>query len=833
MNKKSSYYILMICSLFLLSKQAQAQTKATENPIGVISGTITDEDDKPLDYVTVAALKPSDSSLVAGSISDEKGKIKIDKLPLGTYLLRITYIGYKPIFLSNIVLTAEKPTYSFGKQQFKTTATKLEGVTIAAEKEMIQNNLDKRVFNVDKDIVTTGATGEDVLSNIPSVSVDLDGNVSLRGSESVTILVNGRPTNLTMSEIPAESIEKIEVVTNPSAKYDPDGVSGIINVVLKKEKKLGLNASVSLGTGITNYKKNFYFGNYSASASLNFMYNKVNFYVSYNFRRFSMHHFSDLERDNVFNNDTTFLTQTGTGNSSGMPQNVRAGLDYFINDANTISFDFSFRRRGFGNKSEINYLTTKQLYDTVSYYDQISEVPVIGSNSWSGGFNYSYTSQKVKGQTLSIDLSFSQSDRNNQNNMEQIFYYPTNRHFVQKSITDAANYRGTAQLDFVTPIGNGGRLETGYKFNYQMDKDDYRYFVGEDLTQLVSDSTRDNSSKYIQYINAVYLIYSNSIRTKFKYQVGLRAELANIQSQLATESEDYIPKPYFNVFPTVHLRYDFNDIHSIQFGYSMRVGRPRGPQLNPYLNDADKLNLSQGNRKLKPEFTQSFDLGYLFMKNKTSLSASIFYRYRYDIISRYTILINDSTTLTTYQNLNNSHSYGLELSYQQDIFKFWKLSLTGSLYQMFVNADSLYDNTLANNVTAQLRLNNNFELKYDIQIQLSAYYRSPTLTLNSMGFESGGAGQGTMAATWGMDFGFKKSFFKKALSISLRVSDIFGTNQVSVESFGTTSNSSFYSKMYRYRDSRQFWITVSYQLVNYKTKRKIRTIDDPADDYEQ
>jgi outer membrane receptor protein involved in Fe transport len=832
--------------LFSVNVRAQSDAPVRMNPkealqqrvtatTGVVSGMVLDDDEQPLEYATVAILKLSDSSVVSGGISNQSGRVIIDGVAFGTYLLKISYIGFKPVFVSPVTLSQEKPIYVFGKQQFAANSRQLQGVTVTAEKEMIQNNLDKRVFNVERSVVTAGATGEDVLNNIPSVNVDLDGNVSLRGSESVTILINGRPSHLTMSEIPADMIASVEVVTNPSAKYDPDGVSGIINVILKKDKKLGFNAGLSAGMGVSNYKNRFYTGSYNASANLNFMYKKVNFFVSYSLRSFSSHSFSNLTRTNVFGQDSTFLRQNSTGEGGGMPQNVRAGLDYFINDQHTLSFDMAYRRRAFGNESDITSLTTRSSMDTVSLYDQHSSMPARATDSWNAGLNYGYTSQKIKGQTLNVDFSFSHSGRENENNMEQIYVFPIRRHFYQQAVTSAISYRGTAQIDFVTPIGNGGRLETGYKFNMQWDEDDYRYFTGEQENALTQDHNRDNASKYSQYIHAVYLIYSNSVKKKFKYQLGLRSELANVLSELDSEQEPFAPKPYFNIFPTVHLRYDFNDIHSLQFGYSMRVGRPRGFQLNPYVIDADKLNLMQGNRKLRPEYTQSFDLGYLFIKNKSSVMTSLFYRYRYDIISRYTVLINDSTTLTSYHNLNSSHSYGMEVSYQQDIFKFWKLSLTGSLYQMFIHADSLYDRNLSNNITGQVRLNNNFDLKHDIQIQLTADFRAPTLTLNNMNWEGGGmlvssSGQGRISAMWGMDFGLKKSFFKKTFSIALRVSDIFGTRHALVTSYGKTAASDYYSQTHRYRDSRQFWITATYQIANYKVKRKMRQIDE-GDEY--
>ncbi|MDR0367543.1 MAG: TonB-dependent receptor [Bacteroidales bacterium] len=797
---------------------SEAQKKVTDKT-GVIVCSVSDQDGKPLEYTTIAVLNVKDSSVVAGGITNEAGRTFVDGLPWGTYLVRISYIGYSPLYVPNMAISKEKPVASTGRQQIQISAKNLEGVVVSAERSMIENNLDKRVFNVDKSIVTEGATGSDVLENIPSVTVDLDGNVSLRGSQSVTILIDGRPTDLSMDEIPANTIERIEVVTNPSARYEPDGTSGIINIVLKKERKLGVNASLSLGAGIANKKSDIYFGRYSANLDLSFRYAKFNFFFNYNFRSFLSNTESDLERENTFGEVKNSLTQHASNSWKGVPQGIRGGMDYFINSYNTVSIEGGYRYRKNYSETEMMSLTQDIFGDTLSSYTQNSYNTPIGTDSWNAAVNYTRTS-KVKGRELVIDVSTSEHARENENIMTQYYRYPAMYQYHQKSNNGGKYNRVTAKLDFVTPLGDGGRLETGYRFNWSRNEETYRFFSGNVENELTEDSNRYDVSTYIDNVHAVYLVYANTIKEKLKYQLGLRAELAKTTSKLQSETEIFSPKPYFDLFPTLHLRYDFNDKHSLQGGYSIRIRRPRGHELNPFLNDRDKLNLSQGNRKLTPEYTHSADVGYLMILKKTTLSANVFYRYRYDIISRYTILINDSTTFTTYENLDNSHSYGLELSYQQDLLKFWKISLNSSLYQTFINSDSLYDASLSNTVTWQARINSDFSLPKDFNIQLTANYRSPIVTLNSMGYESGGAGQGIMSAVWGVDIGLRKSFFKRSLTISLRISDIFYTRNASVKSYGTTSYSDYTSTMYRYRDSRQLWLTVTYNIFNYKTKRQ-------------
>jgi outer membrane receptor protein involved in Fe transport len=801
---------------------AEAQKRVTSST-GVIVCSVADEKNLPLEQSSVAILDSKDSSLISGAITNQSGYAIVDNIPWGTYLVRVTFMGYKTLFVNDITISKEKPIATTGRQQLQSSSNRLEGVTITAQKEMIETNLDKRVFNVDKSIIAEGATGTDVLENIPSVTVDLEGNVSLRGSQSVTILVNGRPTSLSMDEIPASTIERIEVVTNPSARHDPEGTSGIINIVLKKERKLGFNASLSLGAGVSNLKKDFYFGKYSATLNLNFRYDKFNFFFNYSFRTYQSNSEGDMTRESTFGNISTILSQQSANEWKGMPQGVRGGMDYAINKYNTIAIEGGYRYRSGQGESNLSNLIQNPSLDTLSFYEQNSYSPPIGTSSWDAAINYVLTTNK-KGQELAIDISTSEWSFDNENSVDQLYRYPSVFELYRKTITTAKSNRITAKADFVTPIGKGGRIETGYKFDWNNTKGTYQFLSGNIKDDLTEDTNRNDVTTYLDNINAIYFVYSNTIKTKFKYQLGLRGERAAINSQLKSDTVLFTPDPYYNLFPTVHLRYDFDKIHSMQLGYSMRIRRPRGRELNPFLDDNDKQNLSQGNRKLKPEYTQSVELGYMFTKQKTSISANVFFRYKYDIITRYTVLWNDSTTYTTFENLNNSYSYGLEFSYQQDLFKFWKLNLNASLFQTLIN-DTLYDRTLTNDLSWQIRLNNNFNLPKDFQIQLSANYRSPTLTLNSMGMGMGGgggmmiiigAGQGRMSAIWGIDLGLRKSFLKKSLSISLRVSDIFNTRQPFVTSTGT----GYTSEMHRYRDSRQVWLTVTYSIMNYKSKRQ-------------
>jgi len=424
---------------------------------------------------------------------------------------------------------------------------------------------------------------------------------------------------------------------------------------------------------------------------------------------------------------------------------------------------------------------------------------------------------------LSVDIYYSHRWGNNNNFSIEDYSQPANREdFYNSETTDARNQYSTAQIDFITPIGNGGRIETGYKLLIRNTFQDYTQKTGnaaDNLTEVPSDA---NNYNYNEYINAVYFIYSNTIKEKFKYQVGLRGELANNMfylNKLDTSSRSVYP----NIFPTVHLVYDFNKKHSLSLSYSMRVRRPNIFQLNPYVNNSDRFNLSKGNPNLKPELTNSVDLSYQYFTEKTTVTASVFYRHRYQMISRYTELLNDSVSMTSYQNFDQAQSYGMELYYAQTIFKWWKTNISGSFYQTLIDSkQEMIDPNLLDDWSWNVRGTFNFILPKDFDIQLTANYRSPIITTGSMsGFGwGGGSGQGRMEQQWNLDLGIKKLFLKKTLTLTIRINDIFATQNHKVHTFGSDDKSSFDAYSYRKNDRRSLFVSLSYKINNYRPKKE-------------
>lgn len=820
--------------LFILSTTLYSQT-SNPNQNGTVSGSIVDENLHPIQYASVYLFRVPDSLTAGMSITDADGRFNITNIPFGEYYIELDFIGYSKHRSSVFTLSSDKPSYRLNKFKLSEKSTRLGTVEVKAQKEMLQSNLDKTVYNVESSISSEGATAVEVLQDIPSVNVDLDGNVTLRGSENVTILVDGRPSNLTLEQIPAAQIESIEVISNPSARLEPDGMAGILNVILKKRKESGFNGLIGIGGALSLFDKKAFFPNYDGNINLNYSYNKINVFLNYNFRHWGRRSSGSLDRTSWINGDTTHLYQENYQDRSGYSHNLRTGLDWFINKKNTLSFAFGYNY----NQSKSN----SELYSNNSHYQQLIYDPYIeyNQNGYSRNFSHNFSGNiyykktfDTKGQELTADFYFSQMNRDNKDGYSQLFIIPDpEERYYQLTQTLGLNRNASAQIDFVTPAGNGGRIETGYKFAMRHVGQDYSLLNGSIEDQMEIDSTQTNNFLYSEYINAAYFIYSNSFWDKLKLQVGLRGEMAHTTSDLKSADTAY-KKNYYNLFPTLHLRYDINKNHSLQLSYSRRVSRPRIYQLNPFVDISDKLNLQTGNPNLTPEFVNSFELGYLMTINKSSLNLTAFYRQRKDIITRYTQLfeeeLEDGTTytytLTSYENLNKSQNFGLEVVYGQRLWKFWKINLSGDFYRVIINSNDLIDENLSNDWAWGFRLNQTFNLPQNWDMQLNFRYRSASLTTGSMGWGTGGVGQGKRSASYSLGFAVKKGFFNNRFVTSLNIRNLLYSPETRVLTYSHEAESGYDALSIRKGSSFQVNLSLSYKINNFKKRIEKNSIEE-------
>lgn len=815
---------ILCCMSMALGQNDKPKTKTTKAPAGSVSGIVVDsESEEVLEYATVAVYRAKDSSLVSGLMTNETGRFSFTNISAGAYFLRVDYIGYKRADIA-FALTAENPSKRFGKVKVVNNSKMLDAVTVEGKREMISSNLDKKVFNVEQNIVTAGGSALDVMENVPSVEVDLDGNVSLRGSTNVTVLIDGRPSTMELEQIPAESIESVEVVTNPSARYEPDGTSGIINVILKKKKEAGFNGMITMNGGAGLYRDSLHFNHAGVAANLNFSYNKLNFFLNIN-HRWHERKGSGISRS--IQNDTLNREQSNANVHDGRFTNARLGVDFFINKKNTLSVSGMAGFRPSSNERDVLShsfisLPTDSVYDLQRYFKH-NNTPREGRN-YEVAANYKRT-YATKGKELTADAFFSASDNDNSSREVQTYSFPTTLSEYQRTSTVQSNRNATLQTDFVSPIGNGGRFEAGAKQTMKFIDYDYRLRAGGSEDNLVEDPNKCNHFLYDEYITAAYAIYSNSLLSeKFIYQLGLRSEYTYTSSEQRTTNSKQT-RSYIDFFPTVHLKYEWSQFMSSQLSYSRRVSRPNIWVLNPFVDYSDPQNIRFGNPDLKPEFVNSVELGQSFYGKSTTVTASIYYRYRDDIISTLQTIKNGDTLQTTYANLRSSDAFGFETMLSQKILSWWKITGTFNLFHTEINDDQLQTN-ITKNTSWNTRITNAFPITKSFDMQLVFFYRAPTLTAG--GGMRGGAGQGKSREMYFFDFGAKLRMLENnRMTISFNIRDIFRTMKFKNETYAEN----LYNFSKNDREAPTFMLSVSYRFNDYKAKkRNLGSGDDDDDD---
>ncbi|BDQ02748.1 TonB-dependent receptor [Ignavibacterium sp.] len=782
---------------------------------GKITGKIIDAQTKQIiEYCNVVLFSYRDSAMVNGTITDKEGKFTLSNLRPGFYFLRASYIGYDNRTIDSIRITPNKPEIDLGVIALDEKTIELSNVVVTGEKEVIINNLDKKVINVEKDLTNLGGTAVDVVQNIPSVTVDADGNVSYRGNQNVRILIDGKPSELlglgsgdVLSNIPASQIESIELVTNPSARYDPEGTGGILNIVLKKRINGGLNGTISL-TGGT--KENF-----NGSLNFNYKFPDINFFFSIDSRIRNSDNSGSSFRTNNINNVTSYLDQFNDGTFNHFGHNFTAGIDVTPDNYNTFTFSTRYRKFGFDNQSLIKTTNLNSANAVTRYFERSGDA-VRRMNAMQYTLSYKRTFD-TKGAEFTTDIIFGDFKMTRDEDIVQknftTDFIPTGEEFFEKGLSDNKSTRWTFQSNYINPIEGFGRIETGFEINLKNFNSKNDYLNLNNITgDWSEDLTRKTDFDYKENIYAVYGIYSNNI-DEFKYQFGLRAEQADVKGNENLSNSSFT-NDYFALYPTVHLVQGLPSQQEIQLSYSRRVERPNNRRLNPYVDRSDSLNIYYGNPELKPEFTNSLELGYSKLFNKTALTSSIFYRTTQDAITEYTIVNENGITERTWENLAKNISYGLELTFSSPLFDWFR---TNTSFTYFNNEfDGL--GILNSDNSWMAKMNNTFSISKDFNLQINLNYDGPRVMA-----------QTKMKEQFVTDFAVRKDFLDGQLSVSFRLSDVFNTRKWESETFGQN----FITSSYRKFDTRIAYLGITYRLSpsnNNKDRERRRPQDEEGMD---
>ncbi|MDO3641606.1 TonB-dependent receptor [Mucilaginibacter sp. L3T2-6] len=753
-------FVFIISSFSLVKAQ---QTTAG----GTISGRLVDAaNNQPLELATVSVVRKSDNHTVKAMQTDLQGNFSLSGIEDGVYQFRATYVSYLSFLRDTLRIAPGRRTVNLGEIKMSQAKGVLKEVTVTAQKSQIQLGIDKKSFNVEQSLVSQGGSATDLLSNVPSVQVDVDGNLSLRGSTSVKVLINGKASALTggniadiLQSIPASSIETIEVITNPSSKYDAEGQSGIINIILKKNAQKGFTGSASASVGTQN--------TYNGNFNIAYQNKAVNVYANYSYRK-------GTRIGNGFSNKTTiadsinqFQNQINDQQFTFRGQNIRSGIDINLDPKTTLGFSNNINIR---NRDRVSSGLT-----TITQNGNLLQRITQANNSTGSGtnldlnldFNHKY---KKKGEELSANINYSKDKNDGFDDLisqYDVFNPASSLYTRQNNTSIGREHDWNFQADFTDPLKNG-KFEAGIRSQINQSDDNY---IADTLNNTTGyfdyNSFLSNHFIYKENINAAYTSFQHQFGN-FGVQAGLRLEDSHIRTTLMDAAVQNHKQDYLRLYPSIFLSDKLSENQTLQLSYTRRVQRPRDRQLSPFLDQSDKLNYQQGNPDLRPEDTHSFELSYINYWKSLTLTSSLYYRRTNGVIQRITTPLtptNLDTTLTTFENIKSASNAGYELIAKLSPSP--TLDLTGNLniYYRHLDGDAALNLATTSGYAWNGNLTANIRPFKKLGIQLRGDYQAPQVIP-----------QGKMRAMYAMDGGLKYDI-TKTVSLSGNVRDIFNTRR--------------------------------------------------------
>lgn len=790
---RSTTFILF----FLLTIGLYAQENKT-----TLRGTVVDKlTQEPIQFVSVLVLHQKDSSTVTGTVTDKKGKFLVQDMLPGNYIVRYSYIGYESSGSKSIIITDQQRDFNLGTVVLSNSTQQLTDVVITGKKSILNTSIDRKVYNVDQDIISKSGAASDILKNIPSVEVDIEGNVSLRGSGDVMILINGRPSPLmgknraeVLQQIPASSIERIEVITNPGARFRPDGTSGIINIVLKKNNKAGINGMIIANAG--NRERS------NGSLTLNYNKTRFNTFVTYSIRQDERNRYNHINRtyfDSV-GAISSLYEEFGKLKARPLSHLLRAGIDYNINEKNSIGITGSNLVNNLTRNDIVNRFYFDKNNQLTDQFDRTRHAPAI-ENEIDGTIYWQHNFKK-EGHEFRVEGTVSSQSEDEKNYYANVYNYPPARTIPDNNWVNQIEKNQQITFDYTNPVSESKSMSFGYAGSFiQQDIDFYVEDYDTLQNKFIPNNERSNRFLYNETVHAFYGSYQQTIKS-FSFSLGLRAEAAYTTVNLKTK-DSIIDNQYNQLYPTLHLAYALKK-GELQLNYSRRVNRPEGDDMNPFPEYIDPLNLRAGNPKLLPEFIHSIEFGYQVKGKQFSFVPSIYYRYKYNSFTTVTKPLNDSVLLTTRENLSNDQSAGVELIFSLNLTKFFSANLSSNIFYNTINASELGFTKKKSIVSNSTNFNSTFTFTPNTQLQISCNYRSARQTA-----------QGQQNPTFVFNMGARQDLFKKKCTLTVTLSDVFKT----LRQKSTISSSYLYQTGINSRDARIFYIGFSYRFGSSNTKK--------------
>ncbi|WP_055444666.1 outer membrane beta-barrel family protein [Lacinutrix himadriensis] len=787
-------FFAFICILFF-TLHSFAQKEVT------ITGSILEQETlQPLEYATVAFFSKKENRMVTGGITDQNGNFSIP-VTAGLYDVSVEFIGFGTKTIADQKLFADT---NLGKLFLSEDAESLDVVEIIAERTTVEIKLDKKIYNVGKDLTVRGGTVSDVLDNVPSVAVDVEGNVSLRGQENVRILINGKPSGLVglnsteaLRQLPAESIEKVEVITSPSARYDSEGTAGIINIILRRSKLQGLNGAITTNAG--------YNPSAGISGNINYRTGNVNIFntTAYNYRESPGSSFTNTTYKDAGNR----IKETKDYERIRKGFNTNLGLEWYINDSASLTTSIFYsdnNNESNTTNSLVQYDINNALTSSSSRFDP--ELEDDKTIQYAANFTKNF---KTSGHKLTFDFQYEDSTED-ENSLVEV-----NDILTEKVGTLEDQERILLQGDYVLPIGEKAQFELGYRGNFNNLSTDYEVALLDDTNAFYVDNDLSNILNYREYINAVYTQYGSK-HGKFSYLLGLRLENTRITIDQPS-SYDYSKKDYTGLFPTVNLNYELSDAENVTLGYSRRLRRPRSRYINPFPSRSSVSSVFQGNPDLDPSYSGTFDLGYLNRFGKVTLNTSAYYQHATDVFNFISFDTGETVNVDgedvsiiqrTPINLSSEDRYGFEFTLMYRASRKFNTSANFNVFKSKTEGVDPNGADLGNeNTSWYARLNTKYTLPADIEWQTSMNYSGPSEDA-----------QNKREGVFSTNIAFSKDLFKDKASIAFNISDLFNSRKRTME---TNTDTFFSTSEFQWRE-RSFNLSFTYRFNQKKKERGSR-----------
>lgn len=800
---KSSYFLMaFLCLQLFFSDRILAEIND-----GIVEGKVVDKTNRlPVEFANIA-IYTTNGELIKGGITNIEGEFSIKNIKPGEYVLIAKFIGYDETKISNLLITTEARKFDLGIIELNNNIAELEGIEVIAEKKAIQYKIDKKIINPSQYLSTSGGSAVDILANTPSITVDIEGNVSMRGSSNFTVLIDGKPTPFeatdALEQVPASQIENIEIITNPSAKYDPDGTAGIINIVTKKKFLKGIN-------GIVNLDANS-LGSLNGDFLLNFQREKYSFFIGGNR--------SDRKREGLYNtrtetylNDTTYITeQDGTGERGFSSNSIKTGINFNLDPKTSLSLNLS---AGTNQRKYLNDADYEVWYLHNNISSEIEELKTQNSNISNGKF-------------ISGDINFEKKFEKEGHLIQSNFFYQTesskenalndqqkNNAFFsgQESWENGSGQEFRFKTDYMLSVNTFFNVESGYQ--WRLDKEDewydlYVYASANENYEPNSTSSNYKTSDFTRHIHSLYTTLGGEWN-RLGYKLGLRGEYTNREILFSAR-----PDPYtidrFDFFPSMHLSYKLPAELQLMASYSRRIERPRSYYLEPFETWRDAYSVRQGNPDLQPEYINSYELGIQKSFKKGFLSLETFFRETENKIDRInSIYISNGDTLKNIilsksENVGKDFALGIEGMLNYEFNSWWSMNLNGNTF--LYRVESKINNRIIERESNNwgLRFSNTFKPTKNNRIQFDVMYRSPTV-------EAQGERDGFMFTNMAV----RQDFFKRRLSATFSVQDVLNTAKFHM----TSEGEGFKNERTYDMASPVFQLQLSYKINNFNPERR-------------